>query len=323
MKKLMLFACLGALVLLIAGQVFAEEVAQDSPFDPAKLGRFVVFPGIDQPARVAGLFGAAGTDPDPRYADRRLPDKIVHKLIRARDRNAFWLLCEDRRDYSSIAYTYVFATNRSVRAVEGPYDRGVYFKVPSEYVLFQSDVSQCTYLNEDGYFKMILAPTPMPENRFFASSPIPDYIKWASPFRVSRPNGWMPLRHILVLDEYRLKENFVNGCELWFAEDDSRLVKEFITEPAITKDEEGNEHYDFDDAQMVKEVQYDYTDRLGNTWDYPAVVTVFTGGWKALEMEFHLADGFWMLHRGKLYTKGADDDLSIFGFFTGSIVVKR
>jgi len=315
-----------ALLMMLTTAAYAKTFSGTKPkFDESKLGRYVLFPGIGEPARIAGLFAAASDE--EKWADKRLPDEIVDKLIRARDRNAFWLLCEDRKDYSSIAYTYVFANNSGlatrVRPVEGPYDRGVYFKVPSEYVLFQSDVSECTYANEDGYFKMTYAPVPMPENRFL-SSPIPSYIKWASPIRVAWTNGWMPLKSILALDEYRLQENFVNGCEMWFAEDDLRLVKELITEPAITTDEEGNENYDFDDPQVAIEVQYDYLGRYSNTWDYPALVTVIQDGKTTLEMEFKLADGFWMLHRGKLFERRPEEkNTPKFGFNTAGIVVKR
>ncbi|MCD6283249.1 hypothetical protein J7J84_06580 [bacterium] len=315
------FGCV--LLLILTTAAYAKTFSGKKPqFDPAKLGRYVLFPGIDQPVRVAGLYAAASDE--AKWAEKRLPDDIVDKLIRARDRNAFWLLCEDRRDYSSIAYTYVFANNAGlatrVRPVEGPYDRGVNFKVPSEYVLFQSDVSECEYANEDGYFKMILAPTPMPEDRYYGT-PIPSYVKWASPIRVAWTNGWMPVRSILVLDEYRLKENFVNGCEMWFAEDDLRLVKEIITEPTALEDGSG---WDYSQAVPVKEVEYNYTDYSDIERDFPKHVIVRENGVVRLEMEFKLADGFWMLHRGKLFSGSPDDEnYHAFGFNTAGIVVKR
>lgn len=320
----MRLCALGCVMLLtLTTAAYAKTFSGKKPkFDESKLGRQVMYPGIGEPVWVAGLYGAAGTD--PKYADKRLPYDIVDKLIRARDRNAFWLICEDRRDYSSIAYTYVFANNSGlathVRGVEGPYGRGVYFKVPSEYVLFQCNVSACTYKNEDGYFKMIMEPVPKGEHGI-SKAGLPDYIKWADAFRVCRGTGWMNLRTLVKLDAFRTKEDFVNGAELWFDEDDLRLVKEIITEPTALEDGSG---WDYSQAVPVKEVEYNYTDYSDIERDFPKHVIVRENGVVRLEMEFKLADGFWMLHRGKLFSGSPDDEnYHAFGFNTVGIVVKR
>lgn len=313
-----------ALLLVLTTAAYAKTFSGTPPkFDEAKLGRQVMFPGIDEVVWVLsmGLY----TSDDPKYAEYRLPDETVDKLIRARDRNAFWLLCEDRRDYSSIAYTYVFANNSGlntrVNAVEGRYDRGVYFKVPSEYLLYQCDLAKCQFKSENGYFKVIEAPVPKPEEQPYNRSVLPSYIKWASPIRVAWGHGWEDPRALMALDEFRMKEDFINGAELWFDQDDLKLVKEIITEPTALEDGPG---WDYDKAAPVTEVEYEYADYYGNGRDFPCRVTVRNNGVKELELEFRMADGFWMLDQGKLYSGSPDDEYyHAQGFNTASIVVKR
>jgi hypothetical protein len=312
------------LLALLSITSAAKDFAPSTPsFDPAKLDRQVLFPGIGEPVRVMPIIHLAGVD--PQYDATKLPAVIVEKIIRARDRNAFWLLCDARRDYSSIAYTYFFGNNAGLSArcspVEGKYDRGVNFKVPSEYLLYQSDLALCEFKDEDGYFKVITPPTPMPEERYYSNG-IPTYIEWANSLDAAWADNWMNLRTILVLDEYRMKKDFVNGCELWFKEPDMRLEKEIITEPIVQTAEDGSTKSDFSKVIPVTEVQYLYIFEHGGESDYPGRVTVLHDGNESMNMTFIMADGFWMLHSGKLFT-GEGEDRNAFGFYTTGIVVKH
>jgi len=86
------------LLLALATAAYASSFSGTKPrFDESRLGRYVLFPGIGEPVRVAPLEGVAGMYSG--YPEMKLPDEVVDKLIRARDRNALWLLCEARRDY--------------------------------------------------------------------------------------------------------------------------------------------------------------------------------------------------------------------------------
>lgn len=311
------------LLLALATAAYASSFSGTKPrFDESRLGRYVLFPGIGEPVRVAPLEGVAGMYSG--YPEMKLPDEVVDKLIRARDRNAFWLLCEARRDYSSIAYTYVFANNAGlatrIHQVEGPYDRGVYFKVPSEYVLYHTDLSKWEYRSEDGYFKIVAAPAPLPERPLSDRSGIPSWLKWAEPLHVCRARAYTDERLLLLL-WLRTDAEFVNGCELWFDADDLKLVKEVITEPKALADGSGR---DYSQATPIREVQYNYEDYRVGERDYPVQVTVYDKGFKALSMEFKLVEGFWMLRRGKVYVGDPDsEDSYAHGFNTASIVVKH
>ncbi len=322
----LLCMCIAGAAILLASITItagAKDFSGGTPrFDPAKLSYFVLFPGISEPVRVSTMMGVAGLDPG--YPEMKLPDDVVDKLIRARDRNALWLTCMGREDCSSIAYTYIFANNAGqstrIQQVEGPYDRGVYFKVPSEYLLFHSDLSKWEYRNEDGYFKLIAAPLPLPKDPIHDRSNIPSFINWAEPILVCRSREYSDERMLLTM-WLRMDAKFINGSELCFDEKSLKLVKEIITEPTALADGTG---WDYSKPVAVREIKYIYDDpRIGER-EYPVRVEVSDKGLEALRMEFKLVEGFWMLDRGLLYRYGPNGERDpAFGFNTANILIKR
>jgi hypothetical protein len=161
----------------------------------------------------------------------------------------------------------------------------------------------------------------MPEDRFTRNN-IPSYIEWASPLDAAWANNWMDERIALTLDIYRLKKDYVNGCEMWFKEPDLRLEKEIITEPIVQTAVDGSTKSDFSKIIPVIEVQYRYLYEHGGDSDYPGYVSVLKNGTEILNMTFKMADGFWMMHTGKLFT-GEGEDRNAYGFYATGIVVKH
>jgi len=283
----------------------------------------VMFPGIEGPVRVQALRAAARFDPD-RPGRHVLPANIVENLVRARDRNAFWLVSERRKDYKAISYVFVFTNYQGtvrVLPTRGKYDRGTYLKLPSEYMLYQGRYREYDYEDGPEYFKVTMKPQSEPkvEEGLYQElyhGGVPNFISWAKPVLMTEPLAWKRERDMWSLSLVRNPRDIQYGYELWFAKDDLRLVRELITEPKLTKDEDGHEQYDFTAPQVVREIRYTYLDGT----DYPTRVSVFEGDYCAAELRFRLVDGFWMLERGTLFTGPERNE---FCFWTYGIRVER
>ncbi len=317
-KSAMLLRILSCALLfwLFAQSADASDI-DEAVFPESKLGRNVLFPGIDEPVRVAALESAAGVVPDK--LDDVLPVKVLDSIIRARDRNARWLVCERRTDYVSFSYTYVFE-NYSKRAqpTRGRYDRGVYLKLPSEFVLYYGDWRAYEYKDEEGYFKIKLKPDGKPEKgkdkeRHF----IPNYLDWASIGQMVQPIAWMTERWMAYVPLLRDTMDYQYGFELWFGQRDLRLLRELITVPTEVIGDDGTVHLDTDNPTIVKEVHYRY---YSPDDDYPTEVTIIRSGYISAELRFQFIDGFWVLDRGLCYT---GSDRSKFSIGTRDVSVER
>jgi len=263
--------------------------AAKAPQPESKLGRWVQFPGIEEATRVAPLKSTA----------LELPDEVLTDIVKARDRNAFWLICEDRRDYRSISYIFEYKNNQLVHRimpVRGRYDRGVYLQVPSEYLLYHGDCSAYEYEYSTDYFKVTLVPGPKLDQSELYYHGIPDFIIWASKGLMALPFSWRSDTDIAFLDKIRENEGHRYGFEVWFARDDLRLIKELITVPSELTTTEGEEYLDYANPKVLKEIRYTYLP--GTT--FPEEVLIIEEEKVQVKLRFQMIDGFWMLSEGKL-----------------------
>ncbi|OPX23779.1 MAG: hypothetical protein B1H03_00720 [Planctomycetales bacterium 4484_113] len=291
-----------ALLWLAGHSVEAGERWQLSVND-SKLGSHVSFPGILQPVEVAFLRWAAGRDSGKiEYA---LPGTILHDIIRARDRNAFWLVCEHRNDYKSVSYTLEYtgpSGERHTYPTRGKYDRGVYLMLPSEYMLYYGDVSSYDYQEGIDYFKMILRPY-----KHRSSGGIPHHMLWAIPF--PKPLAWMSFDERAAIGQ-QTGIDFQLEYELWFAKEDMKLVKEFIRVCPPKSDG--------DDAGATTEVTYRYRGR-----GYPVEVCVEQSGVVYVLLRFQLVDGLWMLDNGTRMSVLGQGHLTVSRYKVHGISVER
>lgn len=305
------------------GAVARGSEVRAAQIDEAKLEDMVVFPGIEGPVRVQALRVAARLDPD-RPGRHVLSDNIVENLVRARDRNAFWLVSEGRKDYKAISYVFVFTNFQGtirVLPTRGKYDRGTYLKLPSEYMLYQGCYREYEYEDSPDYFKVTMKPQSEPEveeglYQELYHGGVPNFISWAEPVLMTEPLAWKREREMWCLSLVRNPRDIQYGYELWFAKEDFKLVRELITEPRLTKDEDGHEHYDFTDPQVVREIRYTYLDGT----EHPTRMSVLEGDYCAAELRFGLVDRFWMLERGTLFSGPERNE---FSFWTYGIRVER
>jgi hypothetical protein len=293
---LRLLSC--ALMFWLFAQLAGASGTDEVVFPESKLGRDVLFPGIDEPVRVAMLESAAGRASD-KLADV-LPVKVLDSIIRARDRNACWLVCERRRDYVSFSYTFVFE-DRRIQPTRGRYDRGVYLKLPSEYVLYYGDWRAYEYMDEEGYFKIKLKPAGKPEKgkkgEDLKRHSIPNYLDWASMSQMVQPIAWKDELSMVIEPILRDMMDYQYGFELWFDEHDLKLCREFITVPTEPIGDDGTVHLDTDNPKIAKEVHYGYWKDV----DYPSDVTIIQNGHTRAELRFQFIDGFWVLNHGMCY----------------------
>jgi hypothetical protein len=299
------------LVCVVVSVQAAPVEGDDTLIDKAKLGRYVLFPGIQEPVRVRSLEAALTLD--PKYLNYRLPTQVVHRLIQARDRNANWLLSERRKDYLYVSYTFHYSNNRGTERVcptAGKYDRGVYLKLPSEYVLYYGDYSKYDFQETEGYFRILVRTGESND-----SQPVPGFISWADVPLVFKPLPWwteQEIHDLLFVDPEKYAQEF----ELLFSKVDGRLVKEYVRlTPLCGSIERNTKSGDVQGDVAVREIRYSYEGE-----DYPAQVLILSQGQLFAEFLFDSVHGFWMMRRGGYYK---DDDGFRFTVWLDNVGIHR
>lgn len=301
---------------LITGCVIVLTMAQFSISAAPKrgyvdaLGPNVRYNGIKGPIRVAALKEAS------------LPLAIQDQMVKARDSNAPWLICQRRRDYKAFGYTLEVhhadgAT--SLYPVVGRYDRGLFLNLPSEYVLYYGDCSTYEYRSSGEFFIVQTKPKPISRDSLVDQYGLPTYISWLSPFWAVRPQAW---QNTYDLRKFMLQPTlvpFAYGHQLWFSKEHYRLVKDIVTQPALrsSTDEVEPNGYDYSKEEAVAEANFDYGDN-----SYPDKVRVeFTDGIIA-ELNFKMVDGLWVFQDGTV-TSTRDERVKTWSMQCRSIEIIR
>ncbi len=292
-----------------------------SKLDTEKRTSNVTFPQMDEPVRVFALNETV-----------KLAQEQIDNLIRARDRNAFWLLCDERGDKTLISYRFRF-TNRPYAdrefRVTGRYDRGVYLKLPSEYALFRGKADKYQYVDDEEYFKVLVPVEPPPEISEWNLAPqmfhygIPNFIQWAEPTYFAKPFSYWTEREMSALKMIRDYNQFQYGYEFWFEKPDMRLVREMILAPKTVENSEHweNVRYDYDQPEIVKTVEYTYGEN-GES-EFPTDVSIWYDSNLFAKLEFQLVDGLWIMREGRFFSYGLDGEMSTFAISTTDLVVEK
>jgi|GEM_PF-1977678 len=281
----------------------------------------VIFPRMDSPVRVFALNDTV-----------KLAQGQLINLIRARDRNAFWLLCDERGDKTVISYRFRFTNDpfadREYR-VTGNYDRGIYLKLPSEYALFRGKTDEYQYVDGDKYFKILVPVDPPPEISEWNLAPrmahfgIPNYINWAEPTYLVKPYAYWTEREMSALGMIRDCKQFQYGYEFWFEKPDLRLVKEAVLAPKTVENSHGKEDVscDYGQAETLKTVEYTYGE--DNESRFPTLVSVRSYGYLTAKLEFRLIQGYWMMAQGNVYSYSVDGETFSYRISTADIMIEK
>lgn len=209
-----------------------------------------------------------------------------------------------------VSYRFRFVHEPYVRReypVTTKYDRGIYFKVPSEYALFYGQVDKFSYEDTERYLKIIkiiVPPAPPAGNgdinlysRMFHFG-IRNFINWAEPVFFMKPFAYWTEQEMSALGMLRDPDNFRFGYEFWFEKPDLKLVKEVILAPNRARNSEDTVSINHATPEIVKTVEYVYE----HLSQFPTLARVISNGYLSAELHFSLIDGYWMMCWGEIYS---------------------
>lgn len=278
------FTVLGWLVLLALAQMPYPGACKE--VDADALGPRVAYDELGASIRVAALEEAF------------LSAENLDQMVRARERNAAWLVCDRRTNYRAFSYTLdIVHANGEVSSypVVGRYDRGLFLSLPSEFVLYYGDCSRYEYRTSGEFFVVQTKPSVVRDQSFMDPYGLPRYVAWLSPFWATRPSAWLGT---LDLRKFVLQPSLVPfsyGYQLWFSTDDYRLVKEVVTQPVprTSSGYDAQAGYDYSEEETFAEAVYDYEDS-----PFPRKVQLsFAEGVEA-NLQFEMVKGFWVFREG-------------------------
>ena len=280
--------CIFFLDRLITPAVIAKEATDEaqksSKYEPISWDRYeVIFSGLSEPVRVFPLSRARKDEAD--FGKTALPEDILRKIAKARDKNARWLVLERRKAMESLSFTLevTYPTGKSVTyPYTGRYTRGIILTPPSEFMLYYCDPRNFSYREDDKYFYIVRKGY-----KGKGDGVLPVYILAGGLTPTVLPPSWLTLRDVLW---FGIRENFEihPEHELWFAKDDLRLVREVSTYSV--------------DGQLISgrvEANYYYHDS-----EFPTILTIKS--WQKGHPElaqftllyFQVVKGFWLLSEG-------------------------